>query len=192
MVEIKPQWPKGYSRVGAAALGMGDIERAKAAYEKGVLLCLPGLSISQQMSLSKVSNTVVRGSGQCWGLESILVQSSPGHSEAVVNRYERRFLVHPGRGQDARYAAQSLHATSLDCAGLEVDPENEGFKTELENLKAPPRRGGPGGGGGLFGPEFLGKLATNPQTASLLAQPDFLQMMRDVNANPNNMSKWAP
>ena len=36
VVEIKPEWPKGYSRLGAAAIGMGDTERAKAAYEKGV------------------------------------------------------------------------------------------------------------------------------------------------------------
>ena len=36
VVEIKPEWPKGYSRLGAAAIGMGDNERAKAAYEKGV------------------------------------------------------------------------------------------------------------------------------------------------------------
>lgn len=75
----------------------------------------------------------------------------------------------------------SLHA------GLEVDPGNEAFKTELENLKRPPRRGG--AAGGLFGPEFLGRLATNPQTSSLLTQPDFLRMIQDVNANPNNMSK---
>ena len=36
VVEIKPDWPKGYSRLGAAAIGMGDTERAKAAYEKGM------------------------------------------------------------------------------------------------------------------------------------------------------------
>ena len=35
VVEIKPEWPKGYSRLGAAAIGIGDTEKAKAAYEKG-------------------------------------------------------------------------------------------------------------------------------------------------------------
>lgn len=35
VVDLKPQWPKGYSRVGAAAIGLGDTEKAKAAYEKG-------------------------------------------------------------------------------------------------------------------------------------------------------------
>ncbi|CAL5222224.1 g4557 [Coccomyxa viridis] len=104
VVELKPDWPKGYSRLGAAAIGLGDTEQAKAAYEKG----------------------------------------------------------------------------------LEVDPANEGFKTELENLKRPPRSAG----GGFFGPEILGKLALNPATAPLLSQPDFIHMIQDVNKNPNNMSKY--
>ncbi len=78
-----------------------------------------------------------------------------------------------------------LHGCS---AGLEVDPANEGFKTELENLKRPPRSAG----GGFFGPEILGKLALNPATAPLLSQPDFIHMIQDVNKNPNNMSKCVP
>ena len=35
VVEMKPDWPKGYSRLGAAAIGLGETEKAKAAYEKG-------------------------------------------------------------------------------------------------------------------------------------------------------------
>ena len=35
MVELKPDWPKGYSRVGAAACGARDFSRAISAYEKG-------------------------------------------------------------------------------------------------------------------------------------------------------------
>lgn len=75
----------------------------------------------------------------------------------------------------------------LGCAGLEIDPANEGFKTELENLKKPPRRAG----GGLFGPDLMAKLATNPQTSRLLAQPDFMRMIQDCNSNPSSMSKWV-
>ena len=53
VVEIKPEWPKGYSRLGAAAIGMGDTERAKAAYEKGMLCsayktCMQHLSSPSQ------------------------------------------------------------------------------------------------------------------------------------------------
>ena len=35
VVELKPDWPKGYSRVGAAALGAEHYDEAIAAYEKG-------------------------------------------------------------------------------------------------------------------------------------------------------------
>ena len=45
--------------------------------------------------------------------------------------------------------------------------------------------------GGLFGPDFLGKLALNPQTRHLMQQPDFLAMLQDLGRNPNNMSKCA-
>ncbi|KAK9903222.1 hypothetical protein WJX75_000014 [Coccomyxa subellipsoidea] len=108
VVEIKPDWPKGYSRVGAAAIGAQDYDAAIAAYEKG----------------------------------------------------------------------------------LEVDPSNEQFKEGLEDAKEAKEGGRPGGLGGLFGPEFLGRLATNPQTQHLLSQPDFLNMLQDLGRNPNNMNRY--
>ncbi|BDA49920.1 Hsp70-Hsp90 organizing protein 1 [Coccomyxa sp. Obi] len=106
VVELKPDWPKGYSRVGAAAHGANDFDAAIAAYEKG----------------------------------------------------------------------------------LELDPSNEQFKEGLESAKQA-KEGGPMGGG-LFGPEFLGRLATSPQTRHLLSQPDFIQMIQDIGRNPNNMNKY--
>ena len=35
-VAIKPDWSKGYSRLGAALFGMEDYEEAKNAYEQGL------------------------------------------------------------------------------------------------------------------------------------------------------------
>lgn len=35
VVEIKPDWPKGYSRLGGALAGLQQWDEAKAAYEKG-------------------------------------------------------------------------------------------------------------------------------------------------------------
>ena len=35
-VDLKPDWPKGYTRVGAAAFHLQDWKKATAAYEKGV------------------------------------------------------------------------------------------------------------------------------------------------------------
>ena len=87
-----------------------------------------------------------------------------------------------------------LHESrSLLSTGLELDPANEQLRAGLEDAKAakdrPQSGGGPPGMGGLFGPDFLGKLALNPQTRHLMQQPDFLAMLQDLGRNPNNMSK---
>lgn len=36
VTEIKPDWPKGWSRKGAAAHGLGDLVKANDAYEEGL------------------------------------------------------------------------------------------------------------------------------------------------------------
>lgn len=50
--------------------------------------------------------------------------------------------------------------------------------------------GGAGGMGGLFGPDAMARLAADPQTRALLADPGFVAMIKDVQANPNNMSLY--
>ena len=42
----------------------------------------------------------------------------------------------------------------------------------------------------MFGPDFVSKLAMNPETRPLLSQPDFMMMLRDMGSNPQNMSKY--
>ena len=44
VVQLKPDWPKGYSRVGAAALGAQNYDEAIAAYEKGAIIAYPSRS----------------------------------------------------------------------------------------------------------------------------------------------------
>ena len=80
-----------------------------------------------------------------------------------------------------------LKNIDLYFAGLELDPSSEQFKQGLESAKQA-KEGGPMGGG-LFGPEFMGRLATSPQTRHLLSQPDFINMIQDLGRNPNSMNK---
>ncbi|GMH38183.1 hypothetical protein BSKO_06067 [Bryopsis sp. KO-2023] len=47
VVEIKSDWPKGYSRLGAAHFGLGQLEEAKEQYKKGLELD-PNNSLLQQ------------------------------------------------------------------------------------------------------------------------------------------------
>ena len=44
--------------------------------------------------------------------------------------------------------------------------------------------------GGLFGPQFLAKLAMNPETRPFLEQPDFKQMLASCGKNPELMSSY--
>uniref|UniRef100_A0A0E0CP27 STI1 domain-containing protein n=1 Tax=Oryza meridionalis TaxID=40149 RepID=A0A0E0CP27_9ORYZ len=115
-VELKPDWAKGYSRLGAAHLGLGDAASAVAAYEKG----------------------------------------------------------------------------------LALDPSNEGLKAGLADAKkaaaAPPRRPPPSGVDGIGqmfqGPELWTKIASDPTTRAYLEQPDFMQMLRDVQRNPSSLNMY--
>lgn len=115
-VELKPDWAKGYSRLGAAHLGLGDAASAVAAYEKGLFL----------------------------------------------------------------------------------DPTNEGLKAGLADAKkaaaAPPRRPPPSGVDGIGqmfqGPELWTKIASDPTTRAYLEQPDFMQMLRDVQRNPSSLNMY--
>jgi stress-induced-phosphoprotein 1 len=111
-VELKPDWAKGYSRLGAAHIGLGNAEDAVLAYQKG----------------------------------------------------------------------------------LELDPSNEGLKSGLADAKAAVARARPAGAspfGQIFnGPDVWSKLTADPTTRAYLQQPDFVQMMREVQKNPNTINMY--
>jgi hypothetical protein len=138
VLELKPQWPKGYSRVGAAAIGLGDTEKAKAAYEKGVPFTHPvltiGLHTCKALSKSLLADInsgllcLAGNSMHMWGMCACAVTCRPCAHHRSLSNYE----------------------------GLVVEPENEAFRIDLENLKRPPRPGD--AGGGLSRPQSLDKL----------------------------------
>lgn len=73
------------------------------------------------------------------------------------------------------------------CAALQLEPGNAGTKQALEDTiasRASARNGGGGGGAGLFGPEVMSRLATDPRTRSYLTDPEFLNMLQEVQQNP--------
>ncbi len=58
---------------------------------------------------------------------------------------------------------------------------------QAKRASAPP----PPGAGGLFGADFMGRLALNPETRGYMEQPDFLAMLQAVGRNPQQMSMCA-
>ena len=138
VLELKPQWPKGYSRVGAAAIGLGDTEKAKAAYEKGVPFTHPVLTVGLHTckALSKSLLADINSGLLCLAGNSMRML---GMCACAVTR---RPCAH--------------HRSLPKHAGVEVESGNEAFKTNLKNLERPPRPRG--AGGDLSRPEHLDKL----------------------------------
>ncbi|KAL2021615.1 hypothetical protein VTK56DRAFT_6968 [Thermocarpiscus australiensis] len=83
--------------------------------------------------------------------------------------------------------------------GLKLDPNNAGMKNDLASVKRAMEQeaggaGGPfdpsGGIGKMFSdPNLVQKLASNPKTSSLLADPSFMAKVQAIKQNPNNMQE---
>jgi len=72
--------------------------------------------------------------------------------------------------------------------GLELDPSNEQMKNGLR--EAEHAKDNASNGLGLFSsPELWGKIASHPQTSQYLQQPDFVQMVSELQRDPSSISK---
>ncbi|KAE8771045.1 Heat shock protein STI [Hordeum vulgare] len=111
-VALSPDWAKGYSRLGAARLGLDDAAGAVEAYEKGLTL--------------EPSNVALKD-----GLTQ------------------------------ARWALSRRPASGADAIGS------------------------------IFqSPDLWSKIAADPTTPAYLDQPDFMQMLRDMQRNPDNLNNY--
>ncbi|KAI4327089.1 hypothetical protein L6164_019590 [Bauhinia variegata] len=103
--------------------------------------------------------------------------------------YSRLGAAHLGLGQhDDAIAAYTK--------GLEIDPNNEALKSGLADAqsaasrhRAPPPTNNPFGDA-FSGPEMWAKLTADPTTRVFLQQPDFVNMMQDIQKNPNNLNLY--
>ncbi|KAI3633983.1 hypothetical protein MIR68_007587 [Amoeboaphelidium protococcarum] len=77
--------------------------------------------------------------------------------------------------------------------GLKYDPSNANLKKGVEDAQQRLSQQGSAGGNpfaGMFGPDFIAKIASDPRTAPYLAQPDFMQMLNNVKNNPNSIASY--
>ena len=78
--------------------------------------------------------------------------------------------------------------------GLELDPSNEVLKSGLADAQSSASRSSrnvPSPFGNIFqGPELWAKLTADPTTRSFLQQPDFVNMIQDIQRNPNNLNMY--
>ncbi|KAJ3327099.1 Hsp90 cochaperone [Blyttiomyces sp. JEL0837] len=87
------------------------------------------------------------------------------------------------------------YSEAVECykAGLNLEPTNAQMKKGLEDSEMALEDlsgSGPSALGKLFGPDVFTKIATNPKLAPMLAQPDFVQKVRECQANPKNINMY--
>ncbi|ONM15446.1 Hsp70-Hsp90 organizing protein [Zea mays] len=104
--------------------------------------------------------------------------------------YSRLGAAHLGLG-DAPKAVEAYEK------GLALEPSNEALKSGLaqarQSASAPRRPVGSGADavGKMFqGPELWSKVAADPTTRGYLDQPDFVQMLREVQRNPGRLNSY--
>lgn len=104
-----------------------------------------------------------------------------------------------GRKGTALYGkGDLLGASEAYEEGLKLDPNNAGMKNDLASVERAIQAEAMGGGGNagadpagglgqMFSdPNLIQKLASNPKTSALLADPSFMQKLQAIRQNPNN------
>jgi hypothetical protein len=79
--------------------------------------------------------------------------------------------------------------------GIQYNPDNTQLKQGLESCKKDKEEDGMGGDGGMgggdmsgmFGPQAIQKLMSNPKTAAYMMDPGFKSMFEMCKKNPNMM-----
>eukprot|EP00002_Diphylleia_rotans_P014396 TRINITY_DN2805_c0_g1_i1.p1 TRINITY_DN2805_c0_g1~~TRINITY_DN2805_c0_g1_i1.p1 ORF type:complete len:569 (+),score=168.32 TRINITY_DN2805_c0_g1_i1:83-1789(+) len=94
------------------------------------------------------------------------------------------------KGAALQGAGRLEEAVQVYKKGLDVEPSNQQLKDSLQEVEQEMKKSMENPFGKLFGPEMWGKLATNPKTAALLQQPDFLEKLRALQANPQLMNMY--
>ncbi|KAF8092933.1 hypothetical protein N665_0396s0022 [Sinapis alba] len=75
--------------------------------------------------------------------------------------------------------------------GLEIDPSNEALKSGLADASSRSRAAPPNPFGDAFkGPEMWAKLTADPSTRGFLKQPDFVNMMQEIQRNPSSLNLY--
>ncbi|EOA34964.1 hypothetical protein CARUB_v10020050mg [Capsella rubella] len=121
------------------------------------------------------------------------------HYDEALSDAKKTVELKPDWGKGySRLGAAHLGLNQFDEAveayskGLEIDPTNEGLKSGLADAKASASRSraaAPNPFGDAFqGPEMWAKLTADPSTRGFLKQPDFVNMMQEIQKNPSNLN----
>ncbi|KAG0276742.1 Hsp90 cochaperone [Linnemannia exigua] len=95
-----------------------------------------------------------------------------------------------GRKATALYGlGRYPEANDVYEAGLKLEPTNALLQKGLQETKQAMEKEASMGIGQFFGPDVFTKMASNPKLSPLLAQPDLVQKVREIQANPNALNQ---
>ena len=100
--------------------------------------------------------------------------------------YSRLGAAHVGLNQFGE-------AADAYSKGLEIDPSNEALKSGLADASSRSRAAAPQNnpfGDAFKGPEMWAKLSADPSTRGFLKQPDFVNMMQEIQRSPSNLNLY--
>ncbi|KAF9913869.1 Hsp90 cochaperone [Lobosporangium transversale] len=73
--------------------------------------------------------------------------------------------------------------------GLKIEPTNPQLQKGLQETQQAMEKEASMGIGQFFGPDVFTKMAANPKLAPLLSQPDLMEKVRAIQANPNALNQ---
>ncbi|KAF9091197.1 Hsp90 cochaperone [Mortierella sp. GBA35] len=95
-----------------------------------------------------------------------------------------------GRKATALYGlGRYPEANDVYEAGLKIEPTNAQLQKGLQETKQAMEKEASLGIGQFFGPDVFTKMAANPKLSPLLAQPDLVEKVRAIQANPNALNQ---
>ncbi|KAF9581830.1 Hsp90 cochaperone, partial [Lunasporangiospora selenospora] len=96
-----------------------------------------------------------------------------------------------GRKATALYGlGRYPEANDVYEAGLKLEPTNAQLQKGLQDTQKAMEREASTGLGQIFGPDVFTRIATNPKLAPMLSQPDVMEKVKAIQANPNNLNQY--
>ena len=182
-MELKRDWAKGYSRLGAAYYGLEQWEEAIKAYEDGeaCACCIHSLRMCRVFFEAffptlPLPSDAAAASGVAEGVRAPSAFSCTVGQPCLIDLAYAHFwciILTPSLAP----------RPTVQPAGLVVDPSNHALQSGLNDALSAKNRG-EAAGSSLFGPDAMARQAMDPRGRPLLEDAVFTAKLQQLQAHP--------